>query len=376
VGRLPIGILAIALILFLRHESGSYAQAGGIAAAYALIGGLCAPVQGRLIDRLGQTRPLVALALANGLTLAGVVALASEHAPAAATAACAALAGATTPPVSACFRPLLIELLEGDEDLLRGGYAIDSVILEAVFITGPLLAAVLTGAFSAALAVGVGAVLAVGGSLAFAALPISRGWRGEATTTGVAGALASRGMRTLVLTALPIGVCFGTLEIALPAFGGEHGDPSIGGFLFAMLSVGSIAGGVAYGVAYRRLGSVQRAYLLLVVALPAGLALLALPGSVALMVALVTLAGCAIAPLAAAQNQLVSAVAPRGAATEGFTWLIMSTVVGVAIGNALAGALVEDGGWRAALLVACGTGALGAVVSFARRTTLAPAVRA
>jgi hypothetical protein len=48
----------------------------------------------------------------------------------------------------------------------------------------------------------------------------------------------------------------------------------------------------------------------------------------------------------------------------------------VAIGNALAGALVEEGGWRAALLVACGTGALGAVVSFTRRTTLAPAVRA
>jgi MFS family permease len=376
VGRLPIGILAIALVLFLREESGSFAQAGGVAAAYALVGGLCAPVQGRVIDRLGQTRPLIALAILNGLTLASVIALGLDHAPALATGVCAALAGATTPPVSACFRPLLIELLEGDEDLLRGGYAIDSVILEGVFITGPLLAAVLTGALSAAVAVAAAAALAVAGSLAFAALPASRAWRGEATTTGIAGALASPGMRTLALTALPIGLCFGTLEIMLPAFGAEHGDASIGGFLFAALAVGSMAGGVAYGVAYARLGSLQRAYLLLVTALPAGLALLALPGSVALMAVLVTVAGSVIAPLTAAENQIVSVVAPRGAATEGYTWLIMSTVVGAAIGNAVAGAAVDEAGWRAALLVACGLGAVGAAVSIARRATLASAVRA
>jgi MFS family permease len=94
------------------------------------------------------------------------------------------------------------------------------------------------------------------------------------------------------------------------------------------------------------------------------------------MAVLVTVAGSVIAPLTAAENQIVSVVAPRGAATEGYTWLIMSTVVGAAIGNAVAGAAVDEAGWRAALLVACGLGAVGAAVSIARRATLAPAVRA
>jgi MFS family permease len=183
-------------------------------------------------------------------------------------------------------------------------------------------------------------------------------------------------MRTLALTALPVGICFGTLEVVLPAFGAEHGASSIGGYLFAALSLGSAAGGVAYGIAAGRLGSVQRGYLLLVGALPLGLALCALPDSVALMVLLVPIAGCVIAPLTAAENQLVSAVAPPGAATEAFTWVIMSTVVGVAAGNTLAGALAQEAGWRVALLAACAVAALGAVLTFTRRRTLSGVVAA
>jgi MFS family permease len=180
-------------------------------------------------------------------------------------------------------------------------------------------------------------------------------------------------MRTLALTALPIGICFGTFEVALPAFGAEHGAANIGGLLFAMLSVGSVLGGLLYGAAADRLGSLSRGYLVLVTALPACLALLVVPDSVVLMIVLVPFAGCVVAPLTAAENQIVSAVAPAGAATEAFTWLIMSTVVGVAIGNAAAGALAQAAGWRVAVLAACAAAALGAVVSLGRRATLRPA---
>lgn len=376
VARLPIGIQSLALVLFLRDESGSFATAGAVAGAFALCAGLFAPLQGRFVDRLGQTRMLVPLAFVHTAAFVAVIAFALADAPVVATAVFAALAGAAVPPVSACFRPLLIEMLEGDQQLLVAGYALDSIMIEGVFIAGPLLTAALVGAFSSAVAVAAGAAFAFAGTLAFAALPASRAWRGAATTTGIAGALASPGMRTVALTALPIGICFGTLEVALPAFGAEHGASSIGGYLFAALSVGSIAGGVAYGVAAGRLGSVERGYLLLVAALPVGLALCALPDSVALMVVLVPLAGCVIAPLTAAENQIVSAVAPPGAATEAFTWVIMSTVVGVAAGNIVAGALAQEVGWRAALLAACATAALGAALTFARRRTLRGAAAA
>jgi MFS family permease len=52
--------------------------------------------------------------------------------------------------------------------------------------------------------------------------------------------------------------------------------------------------------------------------------------------------------------------------------MLTALVGGVAAGNALAGALVEVSGWRAALGVALACTALGALVTFARRRTLAP----
>ncbi|MEA2439180.1 MAG: hypothetical protein QOH76_604 [Thermoleophilaceae bacterium] len=375
-GRLPIGILSLALVLFMREETGSFATAGAVAAAFAFAGGVFAPVQGRLVDRLGQTRVLVPLVVVHASALAVVVALGLEHAPAAVVGLFAGIAGVATPPISACLRPLLIELLEDDEELLVAGYAVDAVMMEVVFLAGPLLTALVVGALSSAAAVAVGAGLSFTGVLAFAALPASRSWRGAGSTTGIAGALASRGMRTLVLANLPIGVCFGTLEVALPAFGAEHGSARIGAFLLAALSVGSIVGGVAYGALSGRLGPIDRAYLVLLSAIPATMALLALPGPVAPMVALVVVAGSVIAPLTAIESQVLSIVAPRGAATEAFTWLLMSVVVGVAAGNAAGGALAENAGWRAALLLACGVAALGAALSWARRPTLrVPAVQ-
>jgi MFS family permease len=93
-----------------------------------------------------------------------------------------------------------------------------------------------------------------------------------------------------------------------------------------------------------------------------------------LMLALVPIAGCVIAPLTAAENRLVSAVAPPGATTEAFTWLLMAGVVGIAAGNALAGGIVEASGWRLALLTACVAAAAGAGYSYLRRSTLRPQV--
>lgn len=374
--RMPIGILSLSLVLFLREQTGSFATAGAVAAAFALCGGLFSPLQGRLVDRVGQTRVLVPVTLVHVGALATVIALGLGHAPNGLTAAFAALAGASIPPVSACFRPLLIELLEHDGELLVAGYALDSIMIEVMFIAGPLLTALLVGAFSAAAAVAAGAAFALAGTLCFAALPASRGWRGHATTSGIAGALESSGMRTLVFAALPIGICFGTLEVALPAFAAEHGTAGLSGVLFAVLSVGSIAGGLTYGLAADRLGSLARGYLVMVIALPGCLALLTLPSSVALMLVVVPFAGCVIAPLTSAENQLVTTVAPPGAATEAYAWVIMSTVVGAAVGNAMAGAVVQASSWRTAMLVACAAAALGAALSYLRRGTLRATVTA
>ena len=86
--------------------------------------------------------------------------------------------------------------------------------------------------------------------------------------------------------------------------------------------------------------------------LPITLLPLAAAPSVWVMALLVLPAGCCIAPLLATRNELVGGVAPPGMRTEAYTWPITAFVGGIAVGAALAGALVEGPGWRVAFVVA------------------------
>src|SRR3954468_13717831 len=104
--RLPIGIDALAIVLFLRERTGSYAAAGIVSAAFALGAGAAAPLSGRLVDRFGHRRVLVPLALVHGGALALLVGLAPLRTPGALPLPAAVVAGPAIPPISASMRPL------------------------------------------------------------------------------------------------------------------------------------------------------------------------------------------------------------------------------------------------------------------------------
>ena len=90
------------------------------------------------------------------------------------------------------------------------------------------------------------------------------------------------------------------------------------------------------------------------------------------MALLVIPAGMFIAPLLATRNELVGWVAPEGARTEAYTWPVTAFVGGIAIGAALAGAIVESASWQTAFLVAGALGSIGTVIAVARRHTVLP----
>ncbi|HEY8589734.1 MAG TPA: MFS transporter [Naasia sp.] len=372
VARMPVGIVSLAVVLFVEDVKGSFAAAGAVTAAFALSCAVMAPVLGRVIDRRGQTRVLIAGVAVHAAAVVALVPLGLADAPLAALIACAALAG-TAPPVSAVLRPLWPSLLGGRGDLLAVAYSLDAILLEAVFVVGPLLTGLVIAVFSPQAALLVAAGFALAGTLTFAALRPSREWRGDPTREGsLAGPLASPGMRTLTLASLAIGVCFGAMEVSLAAYGTERGAPSLAGVLIAMQAIGSAAGGLLYGAYHERLGPVTRGYLVLVVACPPLIGLLALAPTLGVLMALALLSGLVLAPISAAENLLVSELAPSGTLTEAFTWIITSMVAGVAVGNALSGPIVDSAGWRVALGAACAVACAGGALAIARRATLTP----
>src|SRR3954452_19383156 len=173
---------------------------------------------------------------------------------------------------------------------------------------------------------------------------------------------------------LPMGFAFGALEVGLPAFATNHGRPELAGVLVAIWSMGSATGGLVYGARTRR-ASLAQLHLRVALMLPFSFVPLVLAGTPLTMALLVIPAGLFIAPLIATRNELAGRVAPAGTETEAYTWPLTALVGGVAGGAAIAGALADGPGWRAAVLVAACSSALGATISLARRRTLTVAVR-
>lgn len=374
VAALPIGMSTLAIVVFIQRETGSYAAAGVVAAALAAGVALVTPVLGRLIDRGGQAAVLLPCAVLSPLGLAAI-ALGGADAPLGVLAAVAFLTGGSTPPVLSCLRSMWPVLLDEDPALIRTGLTIDALLLEAAFIAGPMLAAGLIAAVSPQSALLTAACATLVGSLAFVvATPLRRPGATQRTDRRLLGPLRSRALRTMLLATFPIGVILGGFDVIAPAIGEEiSGRQSVGGVLIALTALGSALGGLWWGT--RAGGAPARGYLRAACLMPLGMALVAVPNDIALVAVLALLLGAPFAPFSAAGGELVHRLAPAGMGTESFTWITTALVGGVAGGQALAGPVIEQAGWRSAALACAAVGVAGAALLVARRSNLTTPTR-
>lgn len=369
--RLPFGINGLAILLFVREQTGSFAVAGLTVGALALGSAIGAPLAARLVDRRG-TAMLMPLALVHAAALLAIWGLGLAGVPSIVLVGLALIGGAAFPPSGSVLRSRWPQLL-GDPELVRGAYALDSSLIEISFVAGPLITAAAVAFAGPEIALGLAAVLVIAGTALFLAkLPASPAEDRHEAHRGLLGALGHRAIRTIALTTVPVGFCIGTIEVAIPAFSDAQGSAELSGVLLALWSGASGVGGLIFGIRRVRHGLVQT-YLAIAVLFPLACLPLAAASAPAAMAALVMLSGLPIAPLIASRNELVAAVAPRGTQTEAFTWLVTSLVAGLAAGNAVAGAVIERDGWPAAVMVGVGAAAIGAAVALSRRQTLVPA---
>jgi MFS family permease len=351
IGRLPFGMSAVALIIFVHARTGSFGIAGLVTGSYTLSFALAGPLLGRAVDRRGPRPILVPASVLCALALLAVVAIGEGGAATVPLVLTAAVAGAATPPVSGVLRrtwPALVP--RGD---LTAAYLFDAVLIEIVFICGPLLTGLLAAAVDPAAPLLTAAGLVLVGTAWFLLVPVVRDEKPVAREHHhPAGALSSSAIRFVTLMGLPIGSSFGALDVALPAFGASHGGTALGGLFAAALSLGSMLGAFLFGSLGSRLGNMRQALLRLAGIQPLLIAPLLLAPSSAVLVVLALFAGSYAAPMVTLRSRVAELTMPPGTGTETFTWLLLSVMVGVSASSALAGPLVEAGGWRLGVLLA------------------------
>lgn len=371
VGRLPNATAAIALVLFVRAEGGTYSLAGALAAVYGVANAVGQPVLGRLVDLYGQPRvqlPAAVLAAAS-MTLFAF----SGTDPLPLAYAAVAAAGLFTPPLEGGLRALWPSVLRREEQV-HTAYAMDAIAQEVMFTVGPLLVTLCVSVWDERAALLVLNLLGVLGALSVVVSPPSRAWRSAPREAHWLGALRSPGLLVLLGAFLFIGIALGSITVASVSYADGHGGDAVYGWMMAGLGLGALAGGTVYG-ARRWAGAPERRLRVLVALLAVCyLPLTMTPGAVA-MVLLAVVSGVFLAPCIACAFIIVDRHAPSGTVTEAFSWLVTTFTVGASVGTGVAGPVVQAGGTVWGFAVPGAAGAVSLLVLLATGRVLAAPAR-
>jgi MFS family permease len=363
-GRLPIGISGLAILLLVQSATGSFVRGGAATGCYVAGLAAVAPILGRLIDRYGPRSVLMACGLLFPTALCALVIGVDAGLPAGWLLLLAAAAGASFPPITVCMRTFLKRRL-GEDTLLSTAYSFESVLIEMIFIVGPMLVALLVAVASPAIAVLAAAGCGFAGTFLFLRLPALRAWRIEpAAARSLLGVLAERGFAPLIGVVLCYSISFGLLEIGITAYATEAGSPALAGVLLGLMSAGSAVGGLAYGSRSWHFPLVRQ-FTVMLTLMGAGLSLLVLPWGPLPFAAWSVLAGVVMAPALIIQSMLAAGIARPEHATEAFTWTTSALLSGVGLGLAVGGALLEVFPSNAALGAAACAALLAALLALA-----------
>lgn len=357
VARTALPMTGIGIITMLAQLRGSYALAGAVSATFVLTYALLSPQSSRLVDRHGQSRVLPAATAISTMGILLMLASTWWQAPDWTLFIGALLAG-SMPSMSAMVRARWTAIYRG-QPRLQTAHSLETVLDEVTFIAGPPLSVGLSVAVFPQAGPLVAAGLLVLGVLTLVAQgctepPVQAQDR---IADGSHSVIRLASVRLLALLMVAMGAIVGTVDIVSVAFAEQLGQPVAASLVLSAYAAGSCVAGLLFGAIPWPI-PLYRLLLLGGLATAATTLPLLLVGSLPALATAVLVAGLFFAPTMIVAMALVERLVPERRLTEGMTWLLAGLNVGVALGAAVAGHVVDAGGARAGFAVALCAGAL------------------
>lgn len=368
IGRMPLAMMGIGVVTMVSQLTGRYGLAGALSATIALAAAVAGPQVSRLVDQYGQRRvlrPATLLALAAAALL-----LFAAHYGWPDWVLFVACAGiGCVPSLGAMIRARWAALYRGTPQL-HTAYSFESVVDEMCFILGPIVSIGLSTAwFPEAGPLLAACFLAVGvfwltAQRATEPAPHPRERTGDGRKgPGGGTALRSPGLQVLVATFAATGAIFGGVDVVTVAFAEERGHKAAASVVLAVYALGSCVAGLTFGL-MRFAGAPERRWLLGIYAMAVSMIPLLLVGNLLFLAAALFVAGLSIAPTMITTMSLIEEHVPRAQLTEGMTWVSTGLAVGVALGSAASGWVIDAAGARAGYGVPAVSGAVAVAVGF------------
>ncbi|MFD0385405.1 MFS transporter [Streptomyces stramineus] len=300
------------------------------------------------MDRQRQSRVLAVTTLANAASRAGFLAAVQLDGPAWSLLLLSALSGGTMPAIGSLVRARWSHLLRGSPPLLHAALAFESVVDEVILVAGPIAVAVLVTGVDPMAGLVLALVCTVAGQTALA---LQRGTEPPVADAGrhaPGTALTAPGLPLLMLTFIAVGAAGSIIDLGVVAFTDEHGAKAASGWVLGLLALGSAVAGLWYGARpwssppERRLAATLPLF-------TGGTLLFAVAPGVAFLFPAAVLLGLTMAPALIAGFSAVERYVPRHRLTEGMALVTTSMGLGISLGSATAGKVVDLWGPRAAL---------------------------
>lgn len=363
-GRLPTGVLPLALLLYAHHGLGSFALAGLAAAALSLGGAAGAVLIGHLSDQWGHRAVGVGATAVQTAAIGGFLLWCAPGVPLAAVLGLAALIGFANPQLGAMARARWSQSAAGRPDraaFTASAMAWEGAVDEVSFVLGPVVATTLT-ALAAPLPLLTALVLAWVGQLGFAlhrsALPPAR--HGRQRHAESADRVDWAVLVPLALAAGGVGVLFGGAQTSIAAFFTVRGEAAVAGLVYGSMAVGSAAMGLLSNRLPARFPMAAR-----ITVFGFGCAvfspLLTVAWDAPTMAVACLLIGVMVGPTLVTGYAYAERISPPERLSTVMTVLSTVGVIGVAAGAALAGQVIDGYSAQAAAWIATAGGLLAGV---------------
>jgi MFS family permease len=347
--RMPIAIYPIGIVLIISARDGRYGFAGVLSACYIFGNAVGTPLLSVLVDRFGQRRLLVPSGAVHATAVVALAVLLKTEAPNWLLVVPAVLFGLSYLSVASLVRARWSYLYDGRPELATA-LSLESVLDEAIFVVGPLIATLLATHAEPVLVLYLGVALVAGGTLWLATLHATEPPPHPRAESGHVSALRTRGMVVITLATVAMGAVFASAEVSMVAYCGQHGHRSLSGVVLASMAAGSGLSGLVYGAVEWRLDVVHRYRVQSVMFAITPFALFAATNVPVLAVTAFVL-GLGIAPALITMFALIQQIVPTRALTEGLSWVSTGLNVGYGAGAAVVGGIADHHGAHTAFLV-------------------------
>jgi len=332
--RLAYGMISLGIFFKVQNTTSSISIAGLAVGLNALASSVSVGIRSAFIDKYGLTWPLRVLVP----SYAGLIVLFNYSDGKTSLIAISFVLGAVAPPINLAVRPLWKVVVP--ESKQRSIFAVDTAVMSATAVIGPVLVTSLALSDSPKSALNVCAAAMLLGGIALAILKVTRTWIPEKKEEGAEHLLKLPAIRLLIAEGIFIGLAYGLFETGIPAFTTIEGVAGRTGLIFAVLAIFNIFGSLLAGLISKKVSPLlafRRTYLFWVIVC-APLALTNPDWSLLTISALLGLAG---GMQMVFYWEIVEKVRTKGTAASAIGWLWTFEGTATALGAMLSGYISE-----------------------------------